>query len=257
MKKNFENNGLVDTRIPPKKRAREIAEIWGEGYEPLINVLELCIKNNVRTLSCCSGHDTEYNSGDPYIYFKADSALAYYILDRMLEDDNAINIIAINRNPISNAPSFAIHGLARAREEFFNKISGLIQEYVKEHKRNSKIRGIKKLDKIYKRNYSNESLIKKILFLCYSKYFNKLIVYTPKTKTYNYMGGNTEYTEKEFEKMYPKEFLMDEEQRKNISVIEKIKQKCQNSKVGLNRLGELYKKFQKNEKEMQMAEEER
>ena len=61
--KKFENNGLVDRRKPPKKRAREIAEIWGEGYEPLINLLELCIKNDIGTLSCCAGgHKAEDSS---------------------------------------------------------------------------------------------------------------------------------------------------------------------------------------------------
>ncbi len=257
--KEFVNNGLVDDRKPPKKRAREIAEIWGEEYEPLINVLELCIKNGIGTLACCAGHE-EKAWPHPYILFKADNSLAYNILERM-KDDNTIKYISIVRHKEFHVPVYALYGIYELREEFFNKINAYIQEYTKDNKRNTKITGINKLNKIYKRNYANESLLKKILFLCNSKYFNKMIKYTPKTKTYSFLGDskdddmNQEYTEKEIEQMYPKGFLMDEEERKNISVIEEIKKKCLNSKVGLNRLGELHRKFQKNEKEMQMDKE--
>ncbi len=258
--KKFENNGLVDTRKPPKKRAREIAEIWGEGYEPLINVLELCIKNDIGTLACCAGHKVEDGFSFPYILFKADSPLAYYIFNHMSENCNTVDIISIGRNEIIKAPVFSIHAVASAKEECFNKIGDCIKEYLKEHERNPKvkIKGIKKLDKIYKRNYSNESLVKKILFLCNSKFCTiKNIIYYPKTKEYffnEFDSDKTWYTEEELAKFYPEGFLMDKEQRKNMSVIGKIKQKCQNSKVGLNRLGELRRMFQKNEKEMQMAE---
>ena len=248
--KKFENNGLVDTRKPPKKRAREIAEIWGEGYEPLINLLELCIKNDIGTLSCCAGgHKAEDSSIDnPFILFKADSSLAYYIFNHMSENCNTVDRISIGKDEIIKAPTFSIHAVASAKEECFNKIGDCIKEYLKEHERNPKvkIKGIKKLEKIYKRNYSNESLAKKILFLCNSKFCTITeIIYSPKTKEYFF---DSWYTEEEMAKFYPKGFLMDKEQRKNMSVIGKIKKICINSNVGLNQIGELFRQFKGIEK---------
>ena len=55
--------------MPSKKYAREVATIWGEDYEPLIELLELCIENKIRTLACCSGHDDEDKENNPYIAF--------------------------------------------------------------------------------------------------------------------------------------------------------------------------------------------
>ena len=245
MKKIFENNGLVDTRKPPKKRAREIAEIWGEGYEPLINVLELCIKNDVATLACCAGHEND-KIPEAYILFKADNMLSYYILECMSKDP-ITDIITIDRNPISNSASFSVRAKYEDREIFFNRIDAYIQDYLRENTKNNKIKikGINKTKQIYTRNYSNESLLKKILILSNNKYFGRLVCYDHKSKVYYFQETYIKrtYSEKEFEEIFPDEFLIDEDLRENMTVTGRIKQKCLNSKIGLNRIGDLLKEF--------------
>lgn len=256
IRKEFSKDISVDTRKPPKKRAREIAEIWGEDYEPLINVLELCIKNDVGTLACCAGHEND-EIPDSYILFKADNKVSYYILECMSKDP-VTDAITIDRNPISKTPSFSVHAKYEDRETFFNRIYACIQEYLRENTRNNKIKikGINKIKNIYKRNYSDESLLKRILILTNNKYFGRLVCYEPKRKIYYFQENDIKsiyseeekdkkrtYSEEEIEKIYPDEFLMDKDLRENMTVIGRVKRKCLNSKFGLNKIGDLFEEF--------------
>lgn len=120
MSKEFENNGLFDPRTPPKERAKEIAMIWGEGYKPLINLLDFCIRNEIKTLACCAGHGTEYYV--PYILFREQGEISNYIVEKMVQE-KSVESIMFSRHPELKEAIFSFFCEYKDREEFFLKIT--------------------------------------------------------------------------------------------------------------------------------------
>ena len=244
MKKGFVNDGLPDARIPSKKNAREVATIWGEDYEPLIELLELCMENRIRTLACCSGHEEDKERG-AYISFLLKGKFAYYLVNEMSKETEIIERISFIRNRIG--PGLGIHSTFDKREEMFNKIRECIRRYISQYKKRD-IKGFVKFRQRLRkpREDLQNSALKKILLLTYNKYFSHVVRYSPAYKLYYIQDfvSDEYYTEEEILAMNQERFI----QRRNLTagmpMIDKVKTICRNTGISLSRIGDIAFEFQ-------------
>lgn len=233
MEKEFKNDGSADKRIPPKEKAKEVAEIWGEGYEPLINLLEICIKNNIRTMGCCAGH-SDQKFGYPYVYFENKSRVSQYILEQMSKE-RSTDEVGITRNDILGTPAFVLRSNIGFREEFFNKITQYIEHYIEQNKGKRKILRVKTLEQPSKQ-HGDISIIRRIALLTNSKNFGISVVYEPKYKLFHFDCSNVKYSETEMKRKRNQEFLIDKDLMVKEPLIKRLKDLCQNSEVSFSKI---------------------
>ena len=244
MKKGFVNDGLPDARIPSKKHAREVATIWGENYEPLIELLELCIENKIRTLACCSGHEEAKENG-AYILFLLKGKFAYYLVNEMSKETELIERISFIRNRMG--PCLGVRSTFDKREEMFEKISECIRRYISQYKKRN-IKGFGKFrERLRKpREDLQNSALKKMLLLTYNKYFSYVVRYSPAYKLYYIQDfvSDEYYTEEEILAMNQERFI----QRRNLTagmpIIDKIKTICRETGISLSRISDIAFEFQ-------------
>ena len=74
----YVNDGISDAREISEEDARKAAEAWGEGYIPLIDFLEECIRQKMPTRGCCAGHG-EFE--DSYVLFEANNEQVLELFD--------------------------------------------------------------------------------------------------------------------------------------------------------------------------------
>lgn len=243
MKKEFVNDGQPDTRIPSKKYAREVATIWGEGYEPLIELLELCIENRIRTLACCSGHEEDKESG-AYILFLLRGKFAYYLVNEMSKETEIIQEISFIRNRMG--PLFGVYSTFEKREEMFGKIRECIQKYITQHKKRD-IVGFKKFRQRVKKGQEDlqNSALKKVLLLTYNKNFKHVVSYSPAYRLYHIQDfiSDESYTEDQILAMNQEKFLKNRDLSSEITVIGKIKTICRDAGISLSRIGDVAFQF--------------
>ena len=237
MEKEFKNDGTSDTRIPPKEKAREVAEIWGEGFEPLINLLEVCIENDVRTMGCCSGHP-EQQFGYPYVYFENKTQIAHFILEQMSKE-RSTDKICITRNVGIGVPAFVLTSTIEYREEFFNKITEYIERYIEQNKETKKITGAKTTEELSKKS-EDIRIMRRISLLTEKENFGSGIVYEPRYKLFHFDGKDKDYkySEAEMRRKSDQEFLVSEELMEKEPLIDKIQHICENSKVRFSKIRE-------------------
>ena len=240
MEKEFKNDGTSDTRIPPKEKAREVAEIWGEGYEPLINLLEICIKNNIRTMGCCAGHP-EQQSGYPYVYFENKTQIAHFILEQMSKERSTDEIF-ITRNTGIGVPAFVLRSTIECREEFYNKITKYIEMYIEQNKGIRKITGARTSKQEYKQR-GDISMIRKISLLTGNKNFGVGVVYEPKYKLFRFDCSQVKYSETEMRRKSEQEFLVDKDLMVKEPLIKRLKDLCQNSEVSFSKVAAAFNRI--------------
>lgn len=244
MKKEFVNDGHPDTRMPSKKDAREVATIWEEGYEPLIELLELCIKNKMRTLACCSGHEENKEKG-AYITFSLNGQFAYYLVNEMSKETEIIEEIFFMRK--KTGPYLGVYSTFDKRKEMFDKIRECIQRYISQYKKRNIIGFRKFRQRLTKPREDLQNLaLKKILQLTYNKYFRYIVSYLPTDKLYYIQDyiNNEYYTEDQILAMNKERFLQRRDLTAGMTIIERIKTTCREAKISLSRISDIAFEFQ-------------
>ena len=95
------NNGVPRYKKIPPEDARKAAGEYGEWYQPLIDFLEICIRNGIVTTSSCAGH-LENNNKRSYSYVSFDISddrtkkLVEFVVKNKLA-----NCILINKHDVS------------------------------------------------------------------------------------------------------------------------------------------------------------
>ncbi|MBR3162953.1 MAG: hypothetical protein IKF17_02480 [Clostridia bacterium] len=142
----YKNDGISDTRSIPAQDAQKAAEAWGEGYEPLTNFLETCIKNGIPTYGCCSGH-SEYDFS--YILFSSYDEQTLELTDFTIQNKLA-DRISVWENQGSSL--LGIYISMENREDFYSAVDGYIKTHPeKEKNQTDRISTIAKLrDLIHK-----------------------------------------------------------------------------------------------------------
>ena len=160
--KKYRNDGMPIYEKIPKEEAKEAAEVWGEGNEPLTKLLENLITNGVQTLACCAGHEGENN---PYIFLNAKDSKTIKLIEKMYEDPSLNSMCFLKAfkgldNRICLCPTM------ENRNEFFNKINETFNEII-----NSKPEG-KRQETIISKIIDLNGMHEDISYFSYSNEFS-------------------------------------------------------------------------------------
>ena len=104
----------------PEELISKYAALFGEGSKKLTKLLLFCWNNNIRTFTCCKGHE---GKGPGYIGFLPDEELAKYLIE--IIDQLMINEIKIDKYEEILRVTFYVRS-----ELDFKSILNLIQKYV-------------------------------------------------------------------------------------------------------------------------------
>lgn len=242
--REYENEGFADLKKVPKRDAEIAADAWCEGYEPLKNLLKTCIENGIQTFGCCMGHSDNIADA-PYIYFNDQQRITTYLLQQM-ESEPSLKRIAMLRNGVTNTPSLVLTGDFEKREEFFNKISELVQKYLEEHQGiMKKILGFKTLrDVSFSKEQKKKILLGKCMDLFRKKGFKFPIYYDADTESYEVRtyGGIKHFTQESMEKFLETEYTKSPSkapEMENSGLTKIIKNICESAQIGINEIADV------------------
>ena len=250
--KKFVNDGKVYYEKVQKRDAIQAAEAWGEGFDPLIALLETCIKNGITTMSCCAGHirdDSIFQT--PYIFFEYQPGITDYLLEQMLKEQ-CLDEVLISRNKTTNNPSVTFYGFYQSRRNFFTNMLQYIPDYVHANGpvKPTSIRDIARA--IKNRNNQVESLegkssIRKFLDIMRTTDLQNMLSYNPHTNLYKLLSSEAvvmqEYSEKDIEEYLLTLPKMETQTSKN-SAIQIAKDMCRSASTGINEIQNIARKLQ-------------
>ena len=249
--KTFVNDGKVYYKAVQKKDAIQAAEAWGEGFDPLISLLETCIKNGITTMACCAGHirnDSVLQS--PYIVFEDQHDITNYLLEKMLEEESLDNVL-ISRNKMTNTPSVAFYGSYQNKRDFFTIMLQHIHDYVYTNgplnpsclKDFVKVLNSKRSQK---ENPYEKSTLSKILDIMRTSNLKRMISYTPHTNIYEVISSKGEpladFLEEDIEE-YLLSIAEQETEKQGSSVMQIVKDMCRNTSTRINEIQEIARKL--------------
>lgn len=250
--KKFVNDGDVYYKKAHKKDAVQAAEVWGEGFDPLIALLETCIKNGITTMACCAGHLSDGVIHDmPYIYFEDQHGITDYLLERMVKEPSLYSVV-IGRNFINNNPSVSFHSYYQYRREFFTNMLGYVQDYVHTNgpvtptSINNFIKVLKSKRKP-EENPDEKSTLRKILDIMRNTDLQRMISYTAHTNVYNilsYRGVPSTSCLEENVEEYLLDIVDQETEMPKSNVMQTVKGICRNASTGINEIQEVARKLQ-------------
>lgn len=237
----YENDGISDSRKIPREDARKAALAWGEGYEPLIDFLETCIQNGIQTYGCCSGHK---DSDSSYVMFDSDDEQVTDLIEYLIENKLG-NEISTWINPETGKTIVAMYISMENRERVYK----LCREHIRNRQLETKTK-----------DEEQESTMIKLRRLIKSKGTGVFINYSITDNVYTIVANGVEeyYTPEEMEvKITQVSNRLDE--RKKVTVIDRIKEICSNSQFGLEHIMQvkslLTRKRETPEKQQEMEEE--
>lgn len=207
--------------------------LMGEGYEPLTNILEIGSEQGIEIYVEASKKE-KYAS----ISLKQED-LGAFLVEKM-KQEKTIDYIEVFHNDFSQDNDFYFFCKYEDREEFCKQITQYLQQY-SIHKNTA--------TEEKKKDETAETMIQ------LAQKYNCTIYYDPKTKFYGLVEDQISYSKEEViqkcleeEKQQGDQGLDNKRKEKEIdrpqSAIEKIKDICSHTKTGINRIGELFRKFQ-------------
>jgi len=250
--KKFVNDGKVYYEKVQKRDAVQAAEAWGEGFDPLIALLETCIKNGITTMACCAGHIRDDSIIQmPYIFFEDQHGITDYLLEQMLKEQS-LDEVLISRNKTTNNPSVTFYGFYQNRKDFFTNMLQYVHDYV--HANGPvKPTSIKDIAKAIKnrnnqgKNLEEKNSIRKFLDIMRTTDLQNMLSYYPHTNLYKLFSSDAvvmqEYSAKDIEK-YLLTFPKKETQASKSSVMQIVKDMCRSTSTGINEIQNIARKLQ-------------
>ena len=130
-KEKYEDNGKPYRKRIPKKDIKQAAKVYGEGSELLTYLLEICMKNGIKTHACCRGHLKDDGSTvTPYISFFDQPGVTDYLISKISESPS-LQSISIARDMVGNSQmtknlKVAFYIIIKVSEIFFWQQYGII-----------------------------------------------------------------------------------------------------------------------------------
>lgn len=256
-KEKYEDNGKPYRKRIPKKDIKQAAKVYGEDSELLTYLLEICMKNGIKTHACCRGHLKDDGSTvTPYISFFDQPGVTDYLISKISESPS-LQSISIARDMVGNSQmtknlKVAFYSSYGDREDFFRSLIDNVSDYVAMHGPVEQ-RGVKGIfkgmsGKRFKGEIPNEkTTIRKILDNMYLSNSIRMAAYNAKIQVYYlfkpHISEPVSLVEKNVDS-YLSTLSSENIQHSENSVISAIKNFCRSANIGINQISQAGRNLQ-------------